>query len=211
MTYVFSPDGVTVVRRYRNLPARHWEALSANSGMVHELTEENAASWGYHMLVEVPQPSEDHVFDPAGPQGIINTGPGQFTRSWVFSQEMEDARLDDESREIDAGALRDDFQNAKSLREAAVADRAEMDSADPAFLPKWADVDVEITPLSGAGTNGAKIDEATALINDVLLPIVKDQAKMINLLKSKRRQDLGDTRFLASMLVRKFRKDRDDV
>ena len=93
---------------------------------------------------------------------------------------------DQDDRDADAAALKDDLQNAKDMRDEASQSRTDMDPAAP--LAKW-------EPLTGAGNQSVRIAALEALVNDLLV---------------EQRRQYGDTRLTGAMLVRKFRKDRDD-
>jgi hypothetical protein len=200
MTYIYSPDGTTAHRSRRNLPATHWEVTSVDppEGTYHDLTPANAESWGYYELVEVPKPDDDHV------RTIENIGPGLgFTEVWTFDQDLADANADQADRDADAQGLRDDFQMLKDERDqnvvdrdAAALERAQMTIGDPEFQAKW-------TPLDGSGTDAERIAELETLVNHM---------------RNGQRQQWGDhrtgfanDRSTNAALIRKLRKDRDDV
>ena len=71
MTYIYTPDCTTIARRYRDLPAKHWEQTSADppAGVYHDLAPGNAETFGYYQLVEVAQPDADHI------RTVENVGP----------------------------------------------------------------------------------------------------------------------------------------
>ena len=106
MTWVHTSDGVTVSRRFRDRPAKHWVQDDAETGHYVEVTDGNANSLGYYLLEVDPQPSPDHVRDGQG--GI----DGSVWRvSWVFDQATADANAaeaaDEAERQQARGKLAD--------------------------------------------------------------------------------------------------------
>lgn len=134
-------------------------------------------------------------------------------RALTADELAEWAAADDEAdREADTAALKDDLQNAKNVRDAAIQSRTDMDheTPDPAALAKWAPVDESVLPgLDGTGTNAVRIT-ALELRVDELNTRTQDTAKLANDLRLELRRVYGDIRLISAMLVRKFRKDRDD-
>ena len=98
MTYIYSPDGTTIDKRRKELPARAWEQTSPEGGVYHDLTPANAADHGWYELAEVARPDADHV------RTVENIGPGQgFTEVWTFDQERADANVAAADRDVKRG------------------------------------------------------------------------------------------------------------
>lgn len=120
--------------------------------------------------------------------------------------------VDDLDRDADAVALRDDLQLAKDVRDAAIQSRVDMDheTPDPAALAKWApENETDRGPVSRTGNQSTQITALQDQI-DLVSADLAGVAKLANDLRLDQRRQYGDTRKLAAMLVRKFRKDRDD-
>ena len=102
MTIIYTEDGVTIARRYRDRPAKHWVQDDADTGHYIEITDENANNLGYYDLLVDPQPSPDYVRDGQG--GIDGTGAWRV--SWVFDQATADANTADAVDEAERQAAR---------------------------------------------------------------------------------------------------------
>ena len=206
MRWIYSADGTTVDKTHKLRPAEHWQQTSVDppQGQYVKITNANANSLGYYELQEPAAPSPDHV------RSIERAGD-DFTVVWTFDQATADSNSDGASRDADAVALRDDLALAIAERDDAALERAEMLLGDPAFLPKWNDVDdTDWVPLALSGQTNSKLQQLEDAINQ-LGPRVVDQAKLVNLHTNKIRKIWGSVRILSAMLVRKLRKDRDDV
>lgn len=95
--WVFAPDGVSIVREYRQYPAG--DVIVTGSGRV-VVTPANGPTVGIWPVTESPQPSPDYV------RSITNTGPGSFIETWTFDQARADARAQAEADELERTAIR---------------------------------------------------------------------------------------------------------
>ena len=50
MTYAYSPNPPTIIKRHRTLPDEHWVADTADTGHFETLTVGNAATYGYYPI-----------------------------------------------------------------------------------------------------------------------------------------------------------------
>lgn len=82
MTTIYSADGQTVTRTFRNPPRGHWVQDTPQLGHY----EPADVAHGYFPLIEVARPSPDHA------RSVMRDGD-TFVEVWTFDPEREAARL----------------------------------------------------------------------------------------------------------------------
>jgi hypothetical protein len=81
MTTIYSVDGTTVTKRYREAPKYHWVQDDLKTG--HYVPAD--ISVGYFPFVQVAQPDADHT------RSVARVGD-VFTEVWTFDQALVDSR-----------------------------------------------------------------------------------------------------------------------
>ena len=99
MTTIYTSDGVTITKRYRTAPAKHWVQDTADAGHYEPADVAN----GYYPLVNVPQPSVDHIRSTPPALRVDDT----FIEQWEFSQAAQDARVAGVADEAERQQARD--------------------------------------------------------------------------------------------------------
>ena len=97
--WIQSNDNITIEQRRRELPAKHWEVTGPNEGRYHELTQANAATFGWSELVETPRPDADHV------RTVVHNGSA-WVETWTHDADLAAANAAAVVDEIERDAIR---------------------------------------------------------------------------------------------------------
>ena len=96
MSYAYSLDQTTIIRRYADLPAKHWVQDTDDAGHYELLTVDNAASFGYYPIDESavrPADTPTTTWDVSWP--FVTD---QFVKTWTERAKTA-TELDNDDRE----------------------------------------------------------------------------------------------------------------